>query len=273
MNKKIIILTLLLITTAFISACSALPQVGSASGSSGGGDGSAAQHTISVSGQGTVSLIPDMASISIGVQTEDANAAQAVANNNAQSELVIQALDSFGVASRDIQTTNFSVFPIQNRNGNGEVVSTTFRVQNTVNVTVRDLDDLGAILDAVITAGANTIGGIRFEVDPERAKEAEDEALTDALADARHKADLLAQAAGVNLVDVLSISVSTFGGPVTFVETRALGVGGGGDISISPGESDLTVQVFVVYEIVLVTNDPPPQPTEEAAPTEESSEE
>ncbi|MCH7663397.1 MAG: SIMPL domain-containing protein, partial [Chloroflexi bacterium] len=263
----------ILLAAAIFAACNALPQ----STSTGGvpvGDAAVVQHTISVSGRGTVSLVPDMASLSIGVQTEGAVAAKAVAANTAQSEQVIKALGEFGVDSRDISTTNFSVFPIQNRDTNGNVTSTTFRVQNTVNVTVRDLDNLGGILDAVVTAGANTISGIRFEANDVSTRLAHDEALTDALVDARRQADLLADAAGVRVVDVISISVGTFGEPLALVQTRALGGFGGGDVPISPGELDLTVEIFVVFEITLASTEaPPPEPTAEPVTDPETSEE
>ena len=187
--RRILPLMAILLAAASLAACSALPQ----STSSGGVSTDVlpvVQHTISVSGRGTVSLVPDIVSLSIGVQTEGAVAADAVAANTARSEQVIEALGEFGVDSRDISTTNFSVFPIQNRGPNGEVINTTFRVQNTVNVTVRDLDNLGGILDAVVTAGANTISGIRFEANDISSRLAHDEALTDALVDARTQADL-----------------------------------------------------------------------------------
>ncbi len=272
--SKFILLAGILFATVMISACSALPS----SPSTGGVSSDVlpiVQHTISVSGRGTVSLVPDMVSLSIGVQTEGAVAADAVAANTARSGLVIEALGEFGIDSRDISTTNFSVFPIQNRGPNGNIISTTFRVQNTVNVTVRDLDNLGGILDAVVTAGANTISGIRFEANDVSSRLAHDEALTDALVDARRQADLLADAAGVRVVDVLSISVSTFGEPLAFVQSRALGdFGGGGDVPISPGELDLTVEIFVVFEITLESIEAPqPEPTAEPDSAPESSDE
>ncbi|MCH7480907.1 MAG: SIMPL domain-containing protein [Chloroflexi bacterium] len=271
--RRILPLMAILLAAALLAACSALPQ----STSSGGVSSDVlpvVQHTISVSGRGTVSLVPDIVSLSIGVQTEGAVAADAVAANTARSEQVIEALGEFGVDSRDISTTNFSVFPIQNRGPNGEVINTTFRVQNTVNVTVRDLDNLGGILDAVVTAGANTISGIRFEANDISRRLAHDEALTDALVDARRQADLLADAAGVRVVDVLSISVSTFGEPLALVQTRALGGFGGGDVPISPGELDLTVEIFVVFEIALEAPEAPqPEPTAEPDTAPETSEE
>jgi hypothetical protein len=224
MNKKMIYLAGLLLAVVSIAACNALPQAGNSVGTSSGsagGDNALAVHTISVSGQGTASLVPDIASISIGVQTEDEVAAEAVAANNIQSELVVEVLETYGVASQDIGTTNFSVYPIQNLDNRGEETGTTFRVQNTVNVTVRNLDDLGAILDAVVSAGANTINEIRFETNDVARRIAVDEALAMAMADARRQADLTADAAGVRIVNVVTVNVTTFAGPAPYLDLSA----------------------------------------------------
>ena len=264
MNKNKIILYVALLIAFILAGCGAAPQASSgvsAPAVVSGDEATNGVHTISVSGSGTVSLVPDMASISIGVQTEDAIAAEAVAANNLQSGLVIETLETFGVASQDIRTTNFSVSPIHNRNNRGEVTSITFRVQNTVSVTVRNLDDLGAILDAVVSAGVNTISGIQFESNDVARRVANDEALAAAMADARRQADLLADAAGVRIVDVVTVNVSTDAGPAPFLDVGAAeGVGGGGDVPVSPGETEVTVEVSVVYEIVSGDGPPPDEP-------------
>lgn len=263
--------SLLLLFSLLLGACSAL-----------GGDGSSAPslfssrgnddvpHTLSVQGRGTVTLAPDIATISIGVQTENANAQEAVAANNSQSQAVVEALETFGISGNDLRTTNFSVFPIQERNFNNEVISTTFRVNNTITVKVRNLDDLGAVLDAVVTAGANNINNIRFEIDPTRQTGAYNQALQAAIEDALTTAELMASAAGVQLVDVQTISASS-GGIVEQFEVRSLSVAADSFASapISPGENEVTVTVFVVYEIQLYIP-PPAAPT--AAPEEEPAE-
>jgi uncharacterized protein YggE len=84
-----------------------------------------------------------MATISVGVRTEDRDAAEAVASNNAQAESITQALVAMGVDEQDIQTSNFSIYPQQQYDDQGNLVGTTYVVENTVYVTVRDLDQLG----------------------------------------------------------------------------------------------------------------------------------
>ena len=263
---KLFLISVLLV--AFIAAgCSAIAGLGgdsppAAVSADAPSDG---VHTISVSGTGSVSMVPDMASISIGVQTDGSVASVAVSENSLKVEQVLAVLAEFGVDSRDISTTNFSVSPIQTRNARGEVTSTTFRVQNTVHVTVNNLDSLGAILDGVVAAGANTINGINFELNDVAARIAKDEALADAIADARRQADMLADAAGVVVIDVISINVSSFGGPVPYAETLSLAVGGAGDVPVAVGETDITFQVYVVFMVVAGTResaaDPAAEPT------------
>ncbi|MBW8011945.1 MAG: DUF541 domain-containing protein [Chloroflexi bacterium] len=228
-------------------------------------------HVMNVTGRGSVSLDPDFVRISIGVQTEGDIAAEAVTLNSEQAQLIMDALDAFNISSNDIETTNFSVIPIQTRNSSGEVTTTTFRVQNTINITVDDIDSLGEILDAVVTAGANTIYGITFEVDPNDESSAYDQALSAAMQDARNQAIILAAAAGVELVDVISVSVSASPGVVNVFAERAF-IDTAASVPISPGQNEVSVDVFVVYQIaapvLVVEEEETAEPEATRAPTE-----
>ena len=117
-------------------------------------------RTMNVSGSGKVTMVPDMAYISIGVRTEDAEVSAALNGNTTQALKISQALQEMGVEEKDIQTTNFNVYPMQNYDNEGKVIKTTYVVENTVYVTVRKLADLGTILDKTIKSGANSIYGI-----------------------------------------------------------------------------------------------------------------
>ena len=254
-NKKIILISILILAI-LLGACG---------GSGGDGQDTVtaendalndtdsdvdSSHTMIVNGRGVVTLSPDFASISIGVQTEGASASEAVTANNEKAQLVMDALAEFNIRGDDVSTTNFSVYPIQQRNSSGDVTSTTFRVQNTVNVTVDEIDDLGEILDAVVTAGANTIYGISFEVEPGDESAAYDQALAAAMQDAHSQAIILALAAGVELADVQTISVSSSPGIVEpFAELAFDTSGLGASVPISPGQTEVSVNVYVVYEI------------------------
>ncbi len=205
-------------------------------------------RNITVSGSGKVFLNPDIATISIGVHTEDESAARAVNGNNAQAQKVTEVLLEMGVEEDDIQTSNFNIYLEQRFDEEGDQAGTIYIVDNTVLVTMRDLNILGEIMGTVVEAGANSIFGIQFDVADKT--QALSEARRAAVEDAQKKADELALAAGVTLGEVQSIN--EFGGvPVPVFEGK-----GGGDfgatsdqVPISLGQLSLTVEVSVTYNI------------------------
>ncbi|UCE01016.1 MAG: SIMPL domain-containing protein [Chloroflexota bacterium] len=203
---------------------------------------------ITVSGSGKVYLTPDIATISIGVHTEDESAARAVSGNNAQVEKVTEVLMEMGVDEKDIQTSNFNIFLEQRYDDDGNPSGTMYIVDNTVFVTVRNLDLLGEIMGAVVAAGANSIFGIQF--DTENKTQALSEARKAAVENAQKKAEELAQAAGVTLGEIQSIN-ETGGVPVPVFEGKSGGgLGAMNDqVPASLGQLSLTVEVSVVYNI------------------------
>lgn len=209
---------------------------------------SAPMRTISVNGSGTISLDPDMATINIGVHTENSDAQQAVADNNAQAQEVMDVLKNFGIAERDISTSNFSIYPRQDYDNEGKITSITYVVDNSVQVKVRDLSTIGGVLDAAVSAGANSINGIQFGVEDSSA--AYNDALEAAVVNARGRAEVLAQAAGVELGEVQSISSSVSGGPIPiYQDVRMSAEAAAAEVPISPGQTQITVDVSMVYAI------------------------
>jgi uncharacterized protein YggE len=205
-------------------------------------------HTITVSGSGTVSLTPDVASISIGVQTEDKEASKAVAANNTKAQGVLAKLKTFGIPEKDINTTNFAVYPRVQYDDKGQPLETTYVVENTVLVKVKDLTKIGEILDTVVKAGANTISNIQFDVADSSA--AYDKAMQAAVADARSKADVAAKAAGVRVGQVHSIQTSTSSPSTPFKRgVMAESAAAAPDVPIAPGQLDIVVDVTIVYLI------------------------
>jgi uncharacterized protein YggE len=239
MRNKIFSLSVLMLLTLIVSACgTAYAQETSPE----------SIRTINVTGTGEVLLTPDIAYVSIGVRSEGEDAAVAVTENNSKSDEVVQALIDSGVDQNDIQTSNFNIYPQQQYDERGNIQATTYIVENTVRVVVRDLETIGELLNAAVEAGANSIYGVQFDVaDDESARS---EARQAAVADAQMQAEELAEAAGIGLGRVQSIS--TYGGqPIPLYE----GKGGAGpvmleaEVPISPGQLMLTVDVNVVYEI------------------------
>jgi uncharacterized protein YggE len=205
-------------------------------------------RNIAVSGIGKVYLIPDIATISIGVHNEDESATRAVDGNNAQVIEVTDVLLEIGVEEEDIKTSNFNIYPEQRLDESGNQVGTIYVVDNTVFVTVRDLSALGALMGSVVEAGANSIFGIQFDVADKT--QALSQARKLAVENAQVKAEELAQAAGVALGEIQSIN--EFGGiPVPVFE----GQGGGGleatadQVPVNLGQLSLTVEVSVTYHI------------------------
>lgn len=205
------------------------------------------QRTITVTGTGMVTLTPDIAYINIGVRNQDASASVALTDNNASTAAVIAAIKSAGVDAKDIQTTNFSIYPQQQYDNNGKITGTLYMVDNTVYVTVRDLTKLGSLLDASVVAGANNINSISFDVADKTS--ALSQARLAAVADARKQAGELTSATGVTLGDVQTISYYDSSAPITVQYSRADMAVGGGSVPVQSGSMQITTTVTIVYAI------------------------
>lgn len=172
----------------------------------------AEKRTISLSAEGIVKATPDKVNITTGVTSEGQTARQALAKNTGAMSKVVDGLKEAGIDKKDIQTTDFSVSPVYERKKNGQAAFITgYRVSNNVHIVVRDTEKLGGILDAVVGLGANQIGAIRFGIsEPEALK---DEARKQAMRNATENAKLYAEAAGVELGPVITITEEN-GGPM-----------------------------------------------------------
>jgi len=205
-------------------------------------------HSITVNGNGTVYATPDIAYIYIGVHTENADIAQAVEKNNTQAQAVVDALKSFGVNAKDIQTSNFSVWASQQPDPTTGQSNTTYMVDNTVYVTVRDLTKLGELLDTAIQAGANNINSVQFDVADKT--EALKQARQKAMDSAKSLAEELTGIAGVSLGEIQTISYTDYQAGYYY---GGMGGGGGGGAALSapinPGQLPLSVSVNVNYLI------------------------
>lgn len=215
-------------------------------------DGLTIPRTITVVGEGKVKIKPDIARANIGVEVMKNSVKEASDANKAALDAVLAALKAQGVAEKDIQTAGYSI--VAERFGpEGPLPEnqTNYRVSNNVSVVIRDLDKVGAILDAAIEAGANNIYGIEFGLD--NTDTVKTEARKAAVADAKAKAEELAGLTGVQVGSVVSVSevVGNNGGYYNAATFNQLdrAMGGGGGTPITPGELDLTLQLQVVYAI------------------------
>lgn len=210
-------------------------------------DDTAPDRTISVGGTGTVTLVPDIADLHVGVvvqrsKVKDARSAAATAMQG-----VIKALRAAGIAERDIQTTTLSLQPVYDYTAGGSSPKITgYELRNGVVATVRDLDRLADAVDGALGGGGTTLDGITFRIDDPTAAEAQ--ARTQAMKQARTKADALASAAGVAIVGVASISEQSSPTPWPVPYAGAARADEAAT-PILPGTSEITVTVSVVYLI------------------------
>ena len=203
------------------------------------------QRTVTVTGSGKVTLTPDIAYISIGVQTQDASAAVATTENNTKAQAIITAIKGFAVADKDIQTTDFNIYPQQQYDEHGNITGITYVVNNTVYVTIRDLTKLGDLLDATVRAGANNINSIQFDVADK--SEALSQARLAAVADAHKQAEELTTASGASLGEVQTISYYDTSAPsdVSFAKTEGLVTLP--SVPVQAGSMQITTTVTIVY--------------------------
>jgi len=199
---------------------------------------------ITVSGEATVSVPPDLALVEGGVTSEAKTAREASDSNNAAMGKVLQALKGAGIETKDLQTARLSLQPQSAPNRSGPSAIVGYRASNRVTIRVRDVTKVAGVIDTLVAAGANDIGGINFMVS--QASKLLDEAREQAVADARRKAEIYAKAAGVTLGAPLSISEEGSPGPMPF---RKMAAGMAAAAPVAQGEETLAVTVSVSWAI------------------------
>ena len=199
---------------------------------------------ISVTGEATVLVPPDLAEIGGGVTSEAKTAREASEANNAAMGKVLQALKGAGIEEKDVQTARLSLQPQSAPNRSGPSAIAGYRASNRVTVRVRDVTKVANVIDTLVGAGANEIGGINFVVS--QASKLLDEARELAVADARRKAEIYAKAAGVTLGAPLSISEEGNSAPAPY---RRMAAGMAASAPVAQGEERLAVTVSVSWAI------------------------
>jgi uncharacterized protein YggE len=199
---------------------------------------------ISVTGEASVSVPPDLAQVDGGVTSDGKTAREASDTNNAAMGKVLLALKGAGIDEKDYQTSRLSLQPqyAPNRSGPSPVVG--YRASNRVTIRVRDITKVANVIDVLVGAGANEVGGINFMVS--QASKLLDDAREKAVADARRKADIYAKAAGVTLGEPLSISEEGSSVPLYRGKMAAPMAAGA---QVAQGEETLSVTVSVTWAI------------------------
>jgi hypothetical protein len=235
MRKKFSFAMVIMIVAVLLSACS--PQTPSKD----------VGRSINVNGKGEVYLVPDIAYVYVGTRSEAVDVAAALSDNNKQAQAIADVLSEMGVDPKDIQTTAFNVYPMQNYSPDGQPMETKYVVENTVFIKVRQLQKLGELLDAVVRKGANQINGITFDI--EDRSQAESDARKLAVQDATNKAKELADAAGVELGQLLNLNVYSSGNPQPMYDAKGGGYAAQSSAPIASGQLLVSAEANLSYEL------------------------
>lgn len=206
--------------------------------------------TISMTGIGEINASPDIAFVTSGVLSQAKTAAQALAANSAAMTRVIKSLKASNINGKDIQTTGFSVNPSyvydqKNRQNPPRIVG--YQVRNQVKVIVRKREELGAILDKMITMGANQINGISFAID--KPQKLQDEARKRAVTDAFRKAEIYVTATKSKLGRILSLSETRPNQPGRLLVQQTPVLSARTSVPIEAGERTIRAQVYITWEL------------------------
>ena len=201
---------------------------------------------LSVSAEGKSEARPDLATINLGVTTEGQTAQAALAENARRMSALTQALRRAGIAERDIQTSNVSVYPQQQYREGQPPLITDYQANNTVNAKIRNINNTGRVIDAAVAAGGNTVHGVSFShADPDAQL---DIARRAAIAEARRRAELYANALGMRVHRIVAVSEGGgYAPPIPMPMERMAAQDA--STPISPGEIETRVSVNVTFEL------------------------
>ncbi|MBU2536384.1 MAG: SIMPL domain-containing protein [Chloroflexota bacterium] len=253
--KSLIVLSLVLPSIILgLVGCESLspPSVTPKAQSALGGTINLQNNGIWVTGEGKVSVVPDVAILSLGVEVQSSSVAEAQSYAATVMTAVIDELDNSGIAEKDIKTQQFSIYPVRRwSEKDGREVLVGYRVTNMVTVKVRNVEDTGTVIDAVARAGGDYIkvNSISFTVDDPSVYYEEAREL--AMADAKARAEQLADLGKVKLGRPTYISESGASMPVVreFYAGAPMPAPAAAPTSISPGETEIRLSVQVAYSI------------------------
>lgn len=226
----------------FILAVAALAGVGRPEAVRSAEGDSPPQRTITVGGFASVTAVPDRATFTFGVDTRGQTASAALNESAAAIKRVVDAVKRAGVDGKDIQTQSVSLYPQTTSDGRH---IEGYAANASVVVRLDDLDRAGPLVDAAVAAGATSVYGPSLERSD--ADELRGQALADAVADARTKAEALAKAAGGSLGDVISVTES--GGSVPPIPYAARDAMATAEMTIEPGTQEIQASVTVTFEL------------------------
>ena len=205
--------------------------------------------TLSASGTGSASTNPDVVDIQLGVDTVEPEVAEAVDQNTVKMKEIMALFGDMGVDEKDIQTTNYNLWVEEVYDPSGQPTGEKrFHVSNTVSVRLRDLTQIGNLIEEATKAGVTNVFGITFGVAD--TTELEQAALENAIDNAHGKAEGMASKMESSLGPVVNVIEGGYFSPPMPVAAEGIGGGGAGDVPISQGQFSITAQVQVIYELL-----------------------
>ncbi len=205
-------------------------------------------NSITISGEGKIQAKPDIAMVTLGVVSQATNVASAQKDNTEKMNKITKAMKDLGIDEKDLKTINYSIYPRYNyESGRQNIIG--YDVSQSLEVKIRDLDKISSVLSKAAGLGANQVGSLAFTFDdPEKLKV---EARSEAIKNAKEKAQVLTDELGVNLGRVIDFSESSNAAqPPKYYAEKALGMGGdGASPDIQTGENEITANVTITYEI------------------------
>lgn len=209
------------------------------------------QNQITVSGQGKVYAKPDVAIVSLGVNTTGATVAAVTKNNTDEMNAVIGAIKALKIDEKDIQTTNYNLSPLYNYTEKLGSVFQGYTLSQNIDVKIRDFTKIGDVLSQATLKGANLVGGLQFTIDnPEQFKE---QARAKAIAQAKSNAQNLAKESGIDLGKLINVYESSNPYPVVY-NSIAKGMGGATPEAapvptVQPGQQEIDVTINLTYQV------------------------
>jgi uncharacterized protein len=216
------------------------------------------QSTISVSGIGTVNVVPDEALVDLGVYTQGHNASQVLNNNSAAMTAVISAIKGLGINSSDIQTQQFNFGPTYTYQNNGTSTISGYQATNTVQVTLQgsESSEVGTVINSALNAGANQVLNVGYTISSSLQAHLQNEAMSLAVGNANGTARGVASSEGVNVTGIQNIIVLSSSYPPYFYNTYSVyatttTMAGPYNYTppINPGQAQYTVNIEVTYYI------------------------
>ena len=239
LSKSTVLLAVaLILCVAFIFAKFSFPPVINVSEA-----GKDTKNTVSTNGDAIISVVPDMAVITLGVENQNKNLQKAYAENKAKMNVILKELEKLGVDKKDIKTDQFNVNPSYDWSNNTNRI-TGYQISNTVTVNVRKIDDTGKILESAVLNQSNAIRGIGFKIADD--SKAYQDALKQALKNAEDKAKVIAGGNGEKKLTLLSVKENTANNPepvYTEMKTRNEAAGA----PVQTGTQEVHASVIVEF--------------------------